>query len=107
MAIEHLHRNNIIYRDLKPGNVVLNKDGHALITDFGLSKEGIADNISAMSFLGSIAYLAPEVLNQNGHGKAVDWYHLGVLFYEMIIGVPPYFDIKQFNFFFFLNLNIC
>lgn len=92
LAIEELHNREIIYRDLKPDNVVIDADGHALLTDFGLSKEGIKDNDYTQSFCGSVAYLAPEMLRRSGHGKSVDWYLLGVLLYEMIVGMPPYFD---------------
>ena len=95
LALGDLHKNNIIFRDLKPDNVVIDKEGHALLTDFGLSRENIVGKEMAKSFCGSIAYLAPEMINRTGHGKAVDWYLLGVLFYELLVGVPPYFTSNQ------------
>ena len=95
LALGELHKHNIIFRDLKPDNVVIDKEGHALLTDFGLSREGVVDKEMAKSFCGSIAYLAPEMLSRSGHGKAVDWYLLGVLFYELLVGVPPYFTTNQ------------
>lgn len=105
LAIEDLHKRNIIFRylvrhdylirDIKPDNVVLDKDGHAMLTDFGLSKEGIEGPVDAKSFCGSIAYLAPEILKRTGHGKSVDWYLMGVLLYEMLIGHPPYLSNKR------------
>merc|ERR1719476_448712 len=91
LAIEYLHCLDIIYRDLKPENILLDEDGHVKLTDFGLSKEGIRDNYSAKSMCGTPEYLAPEILNKVGHGKAVDWYSLGALVYEMLTGLPPYY----------------
>ena len=61
-----------------------------------MSKEGIDDNFSARSFCGSLAYLAPEMLERKGHGKSVDWYLIGVLLYEMLVGKTPYYSqIKE------------
>mmetsp|Transcript_6799 Transcript_6799/g.11955 ORF Transcript_6799/g.11955 Transcript_6799/m.11955 type:complete len:346 (+) Transcript_6799:63-1100(+) len=91
LAIQYLHILNVIYRDLKPENILLDADGHVKLTDFGLSKEGIQDNFSAKSMCGTPEYLAPEILAKVGHGKAVDWYSLGALMYEMLTGLPPFY----------------
>jgi serine/threonine protein kinase len=96
LAIAELHNREIIYRDLKPDNVVLDEEGHALLTDFGLSKEGVKGTDYTQSFCGSVAYLAPEMLKRSGHGKSVDWYLLGVLLYEMLVGIPPYFNRNKY-----------
>lgn len=91
LAIAYLHKLHIVYRDLKPENLLLDSKGHVKITDFGLSKQGIEDNISANTMCGTPEYLAPEILSKIGHGKAVDWYSLGAIMYEMLTGLPPFY----------------
>ena len=92
MALEDLHKRNIIFRDLKADNVVIDEDGHAVLTDFGLSKEEVKDGSLAKTFCGSSAYFAPEIISKTGHGKSIDWYLFGLMIYEMLVGVPPYYS---------------
>eukprot|EP01083_Nonionella_stella_P054503 143872_1 len=94
LAIECLHSHDITYRDLKPENILLDHDGHIKITDFGLSKESISSdpNCITRTFCGSPEYLAPEMLLQNGYNQMVDWWSFGTILYEMICGLPPFYD---------------
>lgn len=91
LGLEHLHNLNIVYRDLKPENLLLDADGHIRIADFGLSKKGVVGD-SVKSFCGTPEYLAPEVLKRKKYGKSVDWWSFGTLLYEMNCGLPPFYD---------------
>jgi len=91
LALCHLHERQTVFRDLKPDNVVIDAAGHAMLTDFGLSKEGVAGQRGTKSFCGSVAFLAPEILLRKGHGHTVDIYNLGVLLFDMLTGLPPFY----------------
>ena len=109
LGLEYLHSHNIVYRDLKPENVLLDLDGHIKLTDFGLSKENFEPGHRANSFCGSPEYMSPEMLRGSGHNKAVDFYGLGAILYEMLTGRPPFYNANRsvmFNNILHDNVNI-
>jgi len=97
-GLEYLHVNGVLYRDLKPENLLLTADGHICMTDFGLAKEGlVSDDERTGTFCGTPEYLAPEVLDGQKYGKPVDWWSFGTLMYEMLTGLPPFYcqDVQK------------
>mmetsp|Transcript_19555 Transcript_19555/g.24683 ORF Transcript_19555/g.24683 Transcript_19555/m.24683 type:complete len:527 (-) Transcript_19555:19-1599(-) len=87
LVLEYLHSHNYIHRDLKPENLLLDEFGHIKLTDFGFAKH-ITDKTWTMC--GTPEYIAPEIIQGKGHGKGVDWWSLGILIFEMLVGHPPF-----------------
>lgn len=94
LALGHLHEKKIVYRDLKPENILVGEDGYVLVADFGLAKL-IKDGEATSTFCGTPEYLAPEILEGKSYAHPVDWWALGTLMYEMLIGIPPFYHHKQ------------
>jgi protein kinase A len=91
-VFEYLHSKNIIYRDLKPENILINKNGYLKLTDFGFAKQLDSEKAKTYTLCGTPEYLAPEIILNKGHGKAVDWWTLGILLFEMLVGIDPFSD---------------
>ena len=90
LALEYLHNNKMIYRDLKPENILIDKTGHIKLTDFGLSKILKKPKEKAYTICGTPQYLAPEIISNKGYDYSVDWWSLGCVLYEMLVGRAPY-----------------
>ena len=93
-AVEYMHSRDIMYRDLKPENLVIAANGYVKVVDFGFAK---VTSTKTYTLCGTPEYLAPEIIQSKGHGKAVDWWALGILVYEMLAGYPPFYDENPFG----------
>lgn len=94
LGLEYLHELGVIYRDLKPENILMDEDGHLVITDFGMAKQ-LKDGELTHSFVGTPEYLSPEMVRGEGHCKPADWWALGILAFEMMTGLPPFYNREQ------------
>jgi serum/glucocorticoid-regulated kinase 2 len=92
LSLEHLHSYGYVYRDLKPENILMDDVGYLKLADFGMAKHLKEKDEKTMSFCGTPEYLAPEIITGEGHNRSADWWSFGILIYEMLCGIPPFYN---------------
>jgi len=107
LAVEYLHENNVLYRDLKAENTLIDSDGHIRLADFGMSKQlsdvsqpnngGSMKRIRSNSFCGTVRYMAPEIIQQKDYGPGIDWWAFGILLFQMLTGKFPFESSSKEN----------